>query len=470
MERLDFSDESKYSAIEASIHLNRYLSAKKFIKGKKVLDVACGEGYGTYLLKKWGAAKVTGVDISKEALFVARDKFVDKGIKFIEHNVEELPFEDNSFDVVVSYETIEHLDNPEKFLMEIKRVIRGDGIIIVSCPNDPYYYKNDSTDNPFHKRKYTWFDFQKLAIKYLGRNVSWYFGFATNGYMTIPESECKVPERDNLEELSMMEMLKEKYMEYSSYVLPDRYVNHWNANYYLGVWGYKNSQSVDTVVSFPREIFVEPDDPIFANIEKWNKKHRSELNNLQTKIDEQVQQLEVAENSNKCLQEKYDQSCAEFEQKNKVLREEYNNSRNELEQKYKSLQEAYNQIATELEQCKTMLEDQRIKYVDLLEENRVVRIQEQRTSSLLEVANKEKGYLWNRISQYEAKEKKFDEQINQINLMKQENDKIICEKDNVINGLQGVVNEYDRYKRSISYKLMQPVRKTWDVLRFWKKH
>ena len=81
MERLDFSDESKYSAIEASIHLNRYLSAKKFIKGKKVLDVACGEGYGTYLLKKWGAAKVTGVDISKEALFVARDKFVDKGIK-----------------------------------------------------------------------------------------------------------------------------------------------------------------------------------------------------------------------------------------------------------------------------------------------------------------------------------------------------------------------------------------------------
>ena len=65
IERLDISEKNKYSATEASIHLTRYLTAKKFIQGKTVLDIACGEGYGSYLMKKWGAKTVQGVDIDQ---------------------------------------------------------------------------------------------------------------------------------------------------------------------------------------------------------------------------------------------------------------------------------------------------------------------------------------------------------------------------------------------------------------------
>lgn len=455
MERLDFSEESKYNAIEASIHLNRYLSAKKFINGKKVLDVACGEGYGTYLLKRWGASEVTGVDISEEALSVAKEKFSGEGITFVEHSAEELPFEDDLFDVVVSYETVEHLDYPEKFLSEIKRVAKKNGTIIVSCPNDPYYYKSDPIANPYHKRKYTWYDFSEMSKKYLGNDVAWYFGFATNGYMTIPQNQCKFPEKDDLDSLKMTEMLNEKYMDISSYVIPDRYINHWNANYYLGVWGQGNSESVDTVVSFPREIFIEPDDSVFADITKWNKRHKKEIKLLENKLSEEIQNREDAE-----------QECKTIKEKNEVLEKEH--------QKYLEAQEEYEKNCNELADIKKRYEEDAEKLIDLTEDIRVIKIQERRTSALLEVANREKACLWERINRYEAQLKEHELQLQE----KSESfERILAEKENRIgelendkNVLQLRVDEFERYKHSISYKLMQPVRKIWDILRFWKKH
>lgn len=429
MERLDFSDDSKYNAIEASIHLNRYLSAKKFINGKKVLDAACGEGYGSFLMKQWGASEVIGIDISEDALNVAQKKFAGKGVSFINHTVEVLPFEDNSFDVVVSYETIEHLDCPEKFLAELRRVAKNDGTILVSCPNDPYYYKNETISNPYHKRKYTWYDFQELAKQYLGDNVIWYFGFATNGYITIPQNECKYPERDNLNNIKMTELLNEKYIEISSYVLPDRYINDWNANYYLGVWGKGNNMEVNTVVSFPREIFIEPDDPVFADIAAWNRNHKKEIKDLEEQL--------------LCEQEERTQ-----------------------------LQEKHNHISRKLEICEQEYLKSEEERLDLTEELRVSRVQNERTSSLLEVANIEKRYLWERISQYEAKMKNIEDTLIR---QREDSEKALFEKENIINNLsreacmlQTAVDEFERYKNSVSYKLMQPVRKIWNLLRFWK--
>ena len=74
MERLDFSSATKYSSIEVSIHLCRYLNAKNYCQDKKVLDVACGEGYGSALIKRWGARKVVGIDCSEEAIKKASEK------------------------------------------------------------------------------------------------------------------------------------------------------------------------------------------------------------------------------------------------------------------------------------------------------------------------------------------------------------------------------------------------------------
>ena len=102
----------------------------------------------------WGAKQIEAVDIDSEAIEKASIMFSNENINYMCQNAEKLPYADNSFDLIVSLETIEHLDNPDKFLLELRRVIKPDGTIILSCPNDPYYYDRANTSNPFLSRPY----------------------------------------------------------------------------------------------------------------------------------------------------------------------------------------------------------------------------------------------------------------------------------------------------------------------------
>ncbi|RGY96546.1 class I SAM-dependent methyltransferase [Clostridium sp. AM58-1XD] len=339
MERLDFTNQSSYIAIESAIHFNRYFTAKSFVKGKRVLDVACGEGYGSKLLKEWGALKVTGVDISKEAIEIAKENFSGDGIDYIQHSAEELPFENDSFDVVISFETIEHVDSPDKYLSEISRVLKFGGIAMVSCPNDPYYQKAGEPQNPFHKRIFSWFDFAKLTQSHLGDNVDWYFGFALNGFMNVPLTRCTEPEKNEISPKSMQGLFQYSLLDKTALVPHDRYINHWNCNYYLGVWGAKNDLQNATL--FPREFFERPEDPNVADTEEWRKK-------IEKLEQEHLQQL------------------AEIE--------------TEKGRYFKEMQ-------------------------SLKEEYRIIEIEMRRTSSLLELANKEEDKLWSRIYSFENHEK-----------------------------------------------------------------
>jgi ubiquinone/menaquinone biosynthesis C-methylase UbiE len=90
-------------------HLHRYKVIQNICKSRIILDVACGEGYGSSILSEV-ASCVYGVDISKEAIKHASNKYSNKKIKFIHANGENLPFDNNFFDIIVSFETIEHLD------------------------------------------------------------------------------------------------------------------------------------------------------------------------------------------------------------------------------------------------------------------------------------------------------------------------------------------------------------------------
>ena len=169
MAHLDFPKKASYNALEAYIHLNRYAFARPFCEGTRILDAACGQGYGSYLMKTWGAKEVTGIDIDAAAIAQASALFREDGLHYLQHTVEQLPFPDASFDVVVSFETIEHIDKPDAFLKEIKRVLRPGGIVVISCPNDNYYYQNDCTKNPSHKAEYTYFQFKELTEKLQNR-------------------------------------------------------------------------------------------------------------------------------------------------------------------------------------------------------------------------------------------------------------------------------------------------------------
>lgn len=137
-------------------HVHRYAFACGFVRGKRVLDIACGEGYGSAALKKAGATSVTGIDISKEVCIYAQAKY---GIDARPGSAEEIPLADNSVDVVVSFETIEHLHNPARFLDESSRVLVPGGRLVISTPNKGVYTRSGESLNPYHCSEMTEPDF-----------------------------------------------------------------------------------------------------------------------------------------------------------------------------------------------------------------------------------------------------------------------------------------------------------------------
>jgi len=138
-------------------HKIRYLFAKKFVKNKIVVDVACGNGFGTYILARSGAKFLYGIDNDKVVISYAKQKYKDDNIKFIPGNAEKIPLRSNLADVIVSLETIEHLKYPKKFLKEAKRIIKPGGLLVLSTPNGEVSYE----DNLFHIKEYT---FSELNI------------------------------------------------------------------------------------------------------------------------------------------------------------------------------------------------------------------------------------------------------------------------------------------------------------------
>lgn len=152
-------------------HLARYLFASQIVNNKMVLDAGCGVGYGSYILEKYGKAKkIYGVDLSSDSIKYAQTKYFHKNIEYVRDDVLELKtVRDNSIDISVSFEVIEHINEQEKFLAQVKRVLKKDGLFIVSTPNKYTYPKG----NPFHSKELYPEEFSQL-LKKCFKNVSFY--------------------------------------------------------------------------------------------------------------------------------------------------------------------------------------------------------------------------------------------------------------------------------------------------------
>lgn len=138
-------------------HLARYEWAAHHCKGKRVLDVATGTGYGANILRRNGAAEVVAVDREQGALDYAAERYGTDGLRWVHGNAYELPFQ-AEFDVVISFETIEHLKEPERFVRECKRVVKPGGQFIVSTPENvggPFC-------SEFHEFEYNRQEFREL--------------------------------------------------------------------------------------------------------------------------------------------------------------------------------------------------------------------------------------------------------------------------------------------------------------------
>ncbi len=146
-------------------HAARYIFALPFVENRSVLDIACGTGYGIAILKA-KAKHVTGVDVDPVAAHEARTECGDKAAVLLGNGLG-LPFADDSFDTITSFETLEHLHERGKFLAELHRVLRPDGKLILSTPNANYTMPIDGKpSNPFHIFEYTPAELREEIEKY----------------------------------------------------------------------------------------------------------------------------------------------------------------------------------------------------------------------------------------------------------------------------------------------------------------
>lgn len=150
-------------------HIIRYHAAAEIVKGKKVLDIASGSGYGSLVLAG-SAEKVVGVEVDALSVEYAKKHYIRSNLTFMVGDGVDIPLEDDTMDAVVTFETIEHIRDYRKFLQEVKRVLKPNGILIISTPND----KEFAEGNHFHYHEFTHRELKTLLKKYF-KHSDWYY-------------------------------------------------------------------------------------------------------------------------------------------------------------------------------------------------------------------------------------------------------------------------------------------------------
>lgn len=185
----NFSTKELY--ISHLIHEAAYYKAAEFAKGKKVLDLGCNTGYGSNILSQT-AKNVIGVDVSNQAVETAKKEFKNNIVSFQQIDGERLPFDNNEFDIIVSFQVIEHIVDYSKYIGEIKRVLSPKGIVLFTTPNalirldhrmKPWY--------PFHVYEFNNIELESLLNNYYS-NVCVFGLFAIEPLHSIELNRCNI--------------------------------------------------------------------------------------------------------------------------------------------------------------------------------------------------------------------------------------------------------------------------------------
>jgi ubiquinone/menaquinone biosynthesis C-methylase UbiE len=148
-------------------HIGRYVFASQFVNDKVILDVASGTGYGSHYLANQGAAITIGAEIALDAIDYAKKNYQRDNLYFTEADATRMPFKDHSFDMIVSFETIEHIEEYETFLSECARILRKDGSFLCSTPNKNLSFFRPA--NPYHAREFYPVEFLELLRKHFNK-------------------------------------------------------------------------------------------------------------------------------------------------------------------------------------------------------------------------------------------------------------------------------------------------------------
>lgn len=257
-ERMHFGDITEEpNLMYLAEHVVRYAALASLVSERRVLDIACGEGYGSWLLKEWGAASVIGVDVSADAVQAAQRQFGREGVQYLAADAcsvaEKLT--PGSFDLIASFETLEHLEDPERFLAGLKTLAAPGAQIFISCPNDHVALPPDQS-NPFHLRKFTFEEFKTCCEAVLGPASDWLLGVNVQGYGLVSESATQI--RDEPRGAAEIIMASKPY---KAHLLPSQRnicPNRHNVLYYMGVWGMAPAALPVVVSGQSFQAFIEP--------------------------------------------------------------------------------------------------------------------------------------------------------------------------------------------------------------------
>jgi SAM-dependent methyltransferase len=173
----------------AAEHLARYWLAADLASGLDVLDAGCGVGYGAEMIARAGASRVVGIDLAPEAIAAASER-VGEMADFQVGDVQDLPFDEGSFDLVVCFEVLEHLEDPEPAITALKDVLREGGLLIASSPNRGVY----PPGNPYHLHEFTLEELRdaltaRFANVVLMRQHPWLTSLIDDGTLNSPGEE-----------------------------------------------------------------------------------------------------------------------------------------------------------------------------------------------------------------------------------------------------------------------------------------
>jgi len=218
-------------------HFGRYATLARFAKGQRVLDIACGDGYGSWLLKEWGASSVLGLDASEEAVFAARREYSRDGVDFrvaeAGDAVSALPAA--SFDLIACFETFEYVDDPERFLARLRSLAAPGARIFISCANDHVACQPDQR-HPYRLRKHTFEKFKEFSERVLGSAGQWLLGVNVQGHALLDAADPLISEA----EVTPGAMFVIPGERSDAFLLPNQQKmgsDRSDVLYYVGVWG-----------------------------------------------------------------------------------------------------------------------------------------------------------------------------------------------------------------------------------------
>lgn len=192
-EEHDIVNDSNFASIEEYVlylmHCADYKKAQFVINKKNVLDIGCNSGYGTYILSK-SCNKIVGVDVSKNAIDVAKQKYKKNNLNFQVIDGEKLPFGDNVFDIITSFQVLEHVADYDNYFKEILRVLKPRGVLLLTTPNAEIRVKPGMKPwNRFHVHEFRSDELSDILQKYFS-STSVFGQFATSDVYSIEYKRC----------------------------------------------------------------------------------------------------------------------------------------------------------------------------------------------------------------------------------------------------------------------------------------